>query len=204
MKKIITIFGVLLFTALIIASCNLVIKEVKEADIVQDPLYKENSNDRLTKINMDKTKIFVSKFYASLELSTKLNQKNYEEGGVKFDINIFNGFIDEGSIYSKERVSNLTGDYHDKYSIALVSIDLIESDNNTIEVSTTVEYSVSELGTFLNEENLSININQGNLIINKWEDRKVKKMEVSEYEGLENFNEKDFYKTIGSVNKINL
>jgi hypothetical protein len=85
----------------------------------------------------------------------------------------------------------------------LVSIDLIESDNNTIEVSTTVEYSVSELGIFLNEEKLSININQGNMIINKWEDRKVKKMEVAKYEGLENFNEKDFYKTIGSVNKIN-
>ena len=85
----------------------------------------------------------------------------------------------------------------------MVSIDLIESDNNNIEVTTTVEYSVSELGTFLNEENLSININQGNLIINKWEDRKVKKMEVAEYEGLENFNKKAFYKTIGSVNKIN-
>jgi hypothetical protein len=203
MKKVITIFGVLLFTALIIASCNIGTKEVKEADIVQDHSHNENSNDPLNQINVEETKIFVSKFYASLELSTELNQKNYEEGGVKFNINIFNGFIDKGSIYSKERVSNLTGDYHDRYSIKLVSIDLIESDNNTIEVSTTVEYSVSELGIFLNEEKLSININQGNMIINKWEDRKVKKMEVAKYEGLENFNEKDFYKTIGSVNKIN-
>lgn len=203
MKKVITIFGVLLFTALIIASCNVGTKEVKEADIVQDHSHNENSNDQLNQINVEETKIFVSKFYTSLELSTELNQKNYEEGGVKFNINIFNGFIDKGSIYSKERVSNLTGDYHDRYSIKLVSIDLIESDNNTIEVSTTVEYSVSELGIFLNEEKLSININQGNMIINKWEDRKVKKMEVAKYEGLENFNEKDFYKTIGSVNKIN-
>ena len=203
MKKVITIFGVLLFTALIIASCNIGTKEVKEADIVQDHSHNENSNDPLNQINVEETKIFVSKFYASLELSTELNQKNYEEGGVKFNINIFNGFIDKGSIYSKERVSNLTGDYHDRYSIKLVSIDLIESDNNTIEVSTTVEYSVSELGIFLNEEKLSININQGNMIINKWEDRKVKKMEVAKYEGLENFNEKDFYKIIGSVNKIN-
>ena len=203
MKKVITIFGVLLFTALIIASCNIGTKEVKEADIVQDHSHNENSNDQLNQINVEETKIFVSKFYASLELSTELNQKNYEEGGVKFNINIFNGFIDKGSIYSKERVSNLTGDYHDRYSIKLVSIDLIESDNNTIEVSTTVEYSVSELGIFLNEEKLSININQGNMIINKWEDRKVKKMEVAKYEGLENFNEKDFYKIIGSVNKIN-
>ena len=203
MKKVITIFGVLLFTALIIASCNVGTKEVKEADIVQDHSHNENSNDQLNQINVEETKIFVSKFYTSLELSTELNQKNYEEGGVKFNINIFNGFIDKGSIYSKERVSNLTGDYHDRYSIKLVSIDLIESDNNTIEVSTTVEYSVSELGIFLNEEKLSININQGNMIINKWEDRKVKKMEVAKYEGLENFNEKDFYKIIGSVNKIN-
>lgn len=203
MKKLIIIFGTLLFTALIITGCDRGSKQVKKADIIEDTLYTENSNDQLTQVNADETKIFVSKFYASLELSTELNQKHYEEGGVKFNKTIFNGFIDEGSIYSKERISNLTGDYHDRYSIRLVSIDLIESDNNNIEVSTTVEYSVYELGTFLNEENLSININQGKLIINKWEDRKVKKMEVAEYEGLENFNEKAFYKTIGSVNKIN-
>jgi hypothetical protein len=201
MKKVNTIFGALLFTALIITSCNGGPKEQKDADIVQDPSNTENSNDQLTQVNENETKTFVSKFYASLELSPELNQKHYEEGGVRFDVNIFNEFIDEGSIYSKEKVSNLTGDYHDRFSITLVSIDLIESDNNIIEVSTTVEYSIYELGTFQNEEKLSINIKQGNLIINKWEDIKLKIMEVAEYEGLENFNEKDFYKTIGSVNK---
>ena len=201
LKKVITIYGTLLFTAIIIASCNGGAEEIKEASIIQNPSNTETNDEQLTQVDEGKIKAFVTKFYASLELSPELNEKHYIEGGVKFNIDIFNEFIDDGSIYSKKRVSNLTGDYHDRYSIMLVSIDLIESDDKIIEVSTTVEYSISELGTFQNEENLSININQGDLIINKWEDNKVKKMEVAEYEGLENFNEKDFYKAIGSVNK---
>ncbi len=182
-------------------------KEVKSLEqdyqlVVADLILKSDSIEILkTQVDEGKIKAFVSKFYSSLELSPELNEKHYIEGGVKFNTAIINDFIDCRSIYSKERVLNLTGDYHDRYNIMLVSIDLIESDDKFIEVSTTVEYSIYELGTFQNSENLSININYGDLIINKWKDNKVKKMEVAEYEGLEKFNEKDFYKAIGSVNK---
>lgn len=201
MKKTITIFGAFLFTVVTMVSCNGGSNEKKEVSIVQDTSNVENGKDQLTQVNTEEVKTFVSNFYTSLELSAELNQKHYEEGGVEFDVTMFNRFINEGSIYSKKRVLNLTGDYHDRYNITLVSIDAIESENNIIEVSTTVDYSIDGLGTFQNEEKLSININQGNLILNKWEDIKLKKMEIAEYEGLENFSEKDFYQDMGSVNK---
>jgi hypothetical protein len=171
MKKIITIFVVTLLISFILTSCN------EQADI--------------------ETKIFVEKFYSSLELSPELNKKHYEEGGVIFNMDNFNNLTDKNSIYSKERVQNLTGDYHDRYYINLVNIESIEENNNKILVSTTVEYSIYEIGTFQNEEKLWINRSQDKLILANWEDVKVKKMEVSEYEGLEYFDENSFYQVIG-------
>lgn len=147
------------------------------------------------------TSEFVKKFYSSLELTPELNQKQYIEGGVKFNMNKFNSCIDINSIYSKKRISNLTGDYHDAYNIKLLSFDSLRLNKNIIELITIVEYQIYEVGTFQNEEKLIININQGNLTLNKWVDLKVKKMVVSEYEGLENFKEVDFYKILGSLNK---
>ncbi len=144
---------------------------------------------------------FVKKFYSSLELTPELNQKQYSEGGVKFNMNKFNSCIDINSIYSKKRVSNLTGDYHDRYSIKLLNFGSLKLNKNVIELITIVEYQIYEVGTFQNEEKLIININQGNLTLNKWEDLKVEKMLVAEYEGLENFKEVDFYKILGSLNK---
>jgi hypothetical protein len=146
-------------------------------------------------------KEFALNFYSSLELTAELNQKQYEEGGVKFNLNKFNTYTDKNSIYSKKRLFNLTGDYHERYNIKLISVDSQKINENIIELITTVEYSIFELGNFQNEEKLIINMNQGNLILNKWEDIKIKKMEVAEYDGLENFKEIDFYKILGSVNK---
>ncbi len=144
---------------------------------------------------------FVKKFYSSLELAPELNQKHYSEGGVKFNMNKFNSCIDINSIYSKRRISNLTGDYHDRYGIKLLNFGSFKLNKNIIELITIVEYQIYEVGTFQNEEKLIININQGNLTLNKWEDLKVEKMEVFEIEGLENFKEVDFYKMLGSSNK---
>tara|TARA_Y100001954_G_C15728081_1_gene561786 strand:- start:68 stop:586 length:519 start_codon:yes stop_codon:yes gene_type:complete len=171
MKKITTIFVVTLLISCGLTSCN------EEADI--------------------EAKMFAEKFYSSLELSSELNQKHYSEGGVTFNMDNFNSLIDKSSIYSKERVGNLTGHYHDRYYINLVGIESIEVINNKILVTTTVEYSIYEIGTFQNEEKLWINRNQDKLILAKWEDIKVKKMEVSEYDGLENFDENSFYQVIG-------
>ncbi len=171
MKKIRTISTVTFFMSIIITSCN------EEADT--------------------EAKMFTEEFYSSLELSSELNQKHYEEGGVIFNMDNFNKLIDQNSIYSKERVSNLTGDYHDRYYINLVSIESIENNNNRIEVSTLVEYSIYEVGRFRNKEKLWLNIKQDKLILEKWEDIKVIKKEVSEYDGLEDFDENSFYQVIG-------
>jgi hypothetical protein len=62
----------------------------------------------------------INNFYSSLELSAALNQKQYEVGGVKFDVSKFNSHIDNSSKYPKLRISNLTGDYHDRYNINLL------------------------------------------------------------------------------------
>ena len=158
------------------------------------PDEKNNSDDIITSE-------FVSKLYSSLELTPELNKKNQAEGGVKFNLNEFNSCIEVNSIYSKNRISNLTGDYHDRYNIKLLYVDSVKSNKNIIEIITTVEYEIYEVGRFQNEEKLIINVNKGNLTLNKWEDVKVKKMEVAEYEGLENFKEVDFYNMLGSVNK---
>ena len=65
----------------------------------------------------------------------------------------------------------------------------------------TIEYQVQELGGFQNQEHLIINIIQGELKLKKWLDVRLFKMELGEYDGLENFSEVDFYKFIGSLNK---
>ena len=73
---------------------------------------------------------FVKYFYSSLELTPELNQKHYEEGGVKFNMDKFNSCIDINSIYPKKRISNLTGDYHDRYSIKLLNIGSLLINNS--------------------------------------------------------------------------
>ena len=51
-------------------------------------------------------------FLSSLELSDEENQKHYVEGNVIFDTSDFEKIIDDNCQYSKERVKNLTLDYH--------------------------------------------------------------------------------------------
>lgn len=144
---------------------------------------------------------FVKKFYSALELSPTLNQKQYEEGGVHFNLNEFKSCVDDRSIFSQLKISNLTGDYHDRYNIRLLSIDSISEIKKNKVAYTTVEYGIYEVGTFQNLEIIFINSDQNRLTLNKWEDVKIKEMNIAGYEGLETFKEKDFYKTIGSINK---
>lgn len=166
----------------------------------------QNSMDSITK-NLQKQetekvknddviiKSFVTKIYSSLELTPELNKKNYLEGGVKFKKDAFNSCIDVNSIFSDQRISNLTGEYHDRFNIKLINIDSIKFKTNTIEVLTLVEYEIYELGRFQNEEKLIINVNQGNFKINKWEDVKINTIDI-----IEELSEIELYKIIGSMN----
>jgi len=210
MKKIKITFGAMLVASVTLTSCGGNSTNTnKKAEIEKERQESTNtSNDSIAVVAaqiriQDSINVtdFVKTFYSALELSPSLNQKQYEEGGVQFNLNQFKSCVDNKSIFSKLRVSNLTGDYHDRYNIILLDIDSITDNGNQKVAYTTVEYGIYELGTFQNLEKLIINSNQNHLILNKWEDIKIKKMSVAEYEGLENYSEKDFYKTIGSINK---
>ena len=145
---------------------------------------------------------FVHAFYKSLELSEAENQRQYEVGDVRFDLDNFSRLIGKDAKYSKERVENLSDEnYHDRYYLELLSIENIKFENNKITVSTNVLYTGYEMGSFYNEEQLNLQDNKGLLSLTSWLDVDLYKMELSEYEHMENFTKDDFYKWLGSYNK---
>ncbi len=156
-------------------------------------------NDSLNKLNL---KLFVETFYKSLELSKEENQRQYEVGNVSFSLDNFHSLIDKNSNYSKKRVNNLSDpSYHDRYYIELQNIEEIKITSDEILVKTRVLYASYEMGAFYNEELLTLKIDRGLIKLYKWSDLRVYKMELSEYEGMENFSESDFYQWMGSINK---
>ena len=145
---------------------------------------------------------FVQAFYKSLELSEAENQRQYEVGDVRFDLDNFSCLIGKNAKYSKKRVDNLSDEnYHDRYYIELLNIEDIKFENNKIIVSTKVLYVGSEMGSFYNEEQLTLQDNKGLLKLTSWLDVDLYKMELSEYEHMENFTIDDFYEWLGSYNK---
>jgi len=145
---------------------------------------------------------FVRAFYNSLELSKAENQRQYEVGDVKFDLENFSSLIGKNAEYSQKRVENLSDEnYHDKYYIELLSIEDIKFVNDKIIVSTKVLYAGNEMGSFYNQEQLTLQDNKGLLKLTSWLDVDLYKMEPSEYEHMENFTKDDFYKWLGSYNK---
>lgn len=167
-------------------------------------------NDSLNKLNLKSdsiqkyypVKLFVETFYKSLELSKEENQRQYEVGNVSFSLDNFHSLIDKNSNYSKKRVNNLSDpSYHDRYYIELQNIEEIKITSDEILVKTRVLYESYGMGAFYNEELLTLKINRGLIKLYKWSDLRVYKMELSEYEGMENFSESDFYQWMGSINK---
>jgi len=141
---------------------------------------------------------FVKQFYSSLELSAEENQKAYVEGGVIFDLSEFTSLIHENANYNEERVNNLSGSYHSYYYIEYIGIRSITLKSDCIEVLANVLYGLYETGNFYNLELLKIiNVN-GSLKMMDWRDVGLYKMEKSGYEGMETYNETDFYHHIGS------
>ena len=126
---------------------------------------------------------FVQAFYNSLELSEEENQR-------------------QNANYSEKRVNNLSDEsYHDRYYIELLSIEGIKFVNDKIIVMTKAMYFGSEMGSFYNEERLTLQDNKGLLKLTSWLDVDLYKMEPSEYEHMENFTKDDFYQWLGSFNK---
>ena len=144
---------------------------------------------------------FVKAFYSSLELSDSLSSRQYMYGDVHFDLSNFNSLIADNAEYSQKRLDNLSGDYHDRFHIELLSIDDVKFGSNEITVTTKVLYSLYEAGGFYNEEQLSLQDYRGLLKLNSWLDVDVYQMELSGYYGMEDFTKADFYNWIGSLNK---
>lgn len=144
---------------------------------------------------------FVKAFYNSLELSEDENRRQYTYGDVKFDLNNFNSLVTSKTKYSQKRVDNLSGYYHDRFHIKLLSIEDIKLGSNEIIVTTKVLYSLYETGSFYNIEQLTIKDNRGLLKLYRWLDVDLYKMDLLGYEGTENFTEEDFYNWLGSLNK---
>ena len=157
------------------------------------------------KIN-SKTRNFIESFYEAFELVNDDESPKYVFFGKKID-NIklnFSGFCYN---LSERRINNLTGNNHDKYYIELLKINKINYDIqeamglelSVIEVSTDVLYTGYELGSFYNKEELIICDYNGHLTVYRWNDIDLYRMEVSEYDGLENFSKQDFYNFIGII-----
>jgi len=145
---------------------------------------------------------FVQAYYNSLELSEEENQRQYEVGDVKFDLDNFSSLIGKNANYSQKRVDNLSDEsYHDRYYIELLSIEEIKFVDDKIIVRTKAMYEASEMGSFYNDEQLILQDNKGLLKLTSWLDVDLYKMEPSEYEHMENFTKDDFYKWLGSFNK---
>ena len=161
-----------------------------------------NFTRRLDSINNFPITDFVHSFYNSLELSKEENERQYNEGGVNFDLDNFHTLISENAMYSTERVDNLSDDsYHDRYYIGLLSVGEIVDIGGRILVKTKVLYYIYELGSFYNEEVLHLLPNGSGYKLNGWYDKGLYEIALRGYEGTEDFNESDFYKMMGSANK---
>ena len=144
---------------------------------------------------------FVRRFYSTLELSDEMNQRAYESNEISFSTRAFYNCVNSKSVFSKKRLKNLTGEFHYYYDVYLKSINSVQEEPGSFVVITTVNYGIYETGNIENIEKLRITAFENKLIVSTWEDVKVKNMAIAEYEGLENYNEKVFYKNLGSVNK---
>lgn len=160
-----------------------------------------NTQDVLAQNTDKKVFDYVNRLYASLELSAEANQKQYDEGGVIFDKSAFNSLIDENSKLSEKRLDMLTGEYHERCNVELQKIDSVSFIGDKIIVYTKVLYTLDEMGGFYNNEKLEITKKGDNLVLLRWEDIKLYKMEKLEYEHMDGYKESDFYESVGSINK---
>ena len=185
-----------------VATLNSQIAELKDSLI-----FLKDQLDIKTSTSYEPVSAFVELFYNSLELTPEENQRQYNEGGVRFDLEMFKALLTSYANYSRKRVENLSDpNYHDRFYIGLEGIDKIIRDGDTFQVYTNVVYGVYEMGNFYNKEVLTLNNKRGWIRLVEWRDLGLSKMDLGDDDrkeafGLENFTERDFYKMMGSINK---
>ncbi len=198
MKKSITVLAAIVLTSFIYASCGNAQSE--SGKDISETIVDEDSNSFEDNVKRKKVEDFVKTFYESMELTQPEVEKLMET----YDDDFLQAKIDKlsnmNAFKTKERVKNLTGMYHDRYYVELIKIDSININDNQIKAYTTVLYQLDEVGSFYNLERIDISEKSNeDFQILDWSDLKLSKMELKDYEGLEDFSEKDFYKSIDHV-----
>lgn len=145
-------------------------------------------------------RLFVEKFYRSLEPMPELYDFSiFNE--TPFDLKPFYALLDLNAVYSRERINKLNGENHEYTKMSLISIDRIKITNQVAEVITSVEYKMYEFHGFINQEKLIINLASPTMGILRWEDIRLKSIKNYSAEMNEDWTERDFYKSMGSINK---
>jgi len=114
---------------------------------------------------------------------------------VMLSLSRFNSMVDGTSKYPI-RVKNLTGEYHDRYYISLEKVLSIVKVEGVFLVFTEVNYSISEMGDFINLECLEIKNNSGTLLLSVWNDVNLLEKETEEYGDYDKISSEDFYNSI--------
>ena len=144
---------------------------------------------------------FVKNIYASLEPPGLENLKSSAGDSTLLDLTKFNSYLDSNAVYSDKRIANLSGNLHKQNLVKLIKIESVNVQSDHIIVIANVMYDIYQTGTFYNNELLIIIKVKDQFKLSRWSDVNLQKMELVQNEGTQNFNEKDFYNTIGSLNK---
>lgn len=144
---------------------------------------------------------FVKNIYASLEPPGYENSKSSAGDSTLLDLTKFNSCLDTNAVYSDKRVANLSGNLHKQNLIKLIKIESVNVQSDHFIVIANVMYDIYETGTFYNNELLIIIKVKDQFKLSRWSDINLQKMELVQNERTQNYSEKDFYNTIGSLNK---
>ena len=144
---------------------------------------------------------FVKNIYASLEPPGLEIPKSSAGDSTVLDLTKFNSYLDSNAVYSDKRVANLSGNLHKQNLVKLIKIESVNVQSDHIIVIANVMYDIYQTGTFYNNELLIIIKVKDQFKLSRWSDINLQKMELIQNEGTQNYTEKDFYNTIGSLNK---
>lgn len=195
MKKAILIS--ILFSSAILSSCNnpsmvneFVNKFYSSLELNEDGTNKSGKNAHYNVAEMRNRAIFMG-----VEFDESISKI---DGRLIFDDSLFKSCLDANSIYSFDRVQNLTGDDHERFTIKLIKTDSIVFKYNTFKIGnfiienkfncnkalayTEVQYSIKDFGTIINKEILEINLQERDLKLASWRDLNIIKYSVPAYQ----------------------
>lgn len=113
-----------------------------------------------------------------------------------YNLSTFKYLIHPNATYSEDRMK--LSKEEDRDFMRYLGVKSIEKTSQSIEVLVYVAYHLYETGSFYNIERLKLVDVGNNLKMKEWNDIGLYKMTISQYDGLENYNEIDVYNRIKS------